>query len=94
MSTHAYTMARSVSLSDEAFAVLRRDKQPGESDSDVVLRLHRTAQRKEKDPMSFFRNPPKPEWTPQEYERVRESSRQLDIERARKRYGYKPREDR
>jgi len=60
-------MARSVSLSDEAFAVLRRDKQEGESDSDVVLRLHRTAHRKEKDPMAFFRNPPKADLTPEQH---------------------------
>lgn len=68
-------MARSVSLSDEAFAALRRDKQEGESDSDVVLRLHRDAHRKAKDPMAFFRNPPKPDWTPEQYE---EFGRKMD----------------
>lgn len=87
-------MARSVSLSDEAFMVLRRDKLEGESDSDVVLRLHRTAHRREKDPMAFFRNPPTADWSPEEYARRREESRKRDIESARERYGYKPREER
>lgn len=86
-------MARSVSLSDEAFAVLRREKQAGESDSDVVIRLHQQAHRKAKDPMAFFRNPPKLTWTEEQYEAVREASRKQDIERARQTHGYRPAEE-
>lgn len=76
-------MARSVSLSDEAFAVLRRSKREGESDSDVVLRLAREASRKEKDPMAFIRNPPKADLTPEEFDEFREKMRAADIKKAR-----------
>lgn len=71
-------MARSVSLSDEAFAVLRREKQAHESDSDVVLRLSREARAKARDPMSFFRNPPQAELSPDEYDEMREKMRDAD----------------
>ena len=79
-------MARSVSLSDEAFAALRAEKRAGESDSDVVLRLRRTAHRKERDPANFFRNPPKPGWTEAEYDEVREKMRAADIKKAKDLY--------
>jgi hypothetical protein len=49
-------MARSVTLSEEAFRALREEKRPGESDSDVVLRLRREARRKTKDPTAFLRS--------------------------------------
>ena len=86
-------MARSVSLSDEAFATLRHDKLEGESDSDVVLRLHASANKKAKDPLAFFRNPPASSWTVKQYDDVRAVSRKLDLDRARK-AGYVPREER
>ena len=47
-------MARSVSLSDSAFAALRAEKRQGESDSDVVVRLRDEARQKRKDPARFF----------------------------------------
>ncbi|MGQ0535360.1 MAG: hypothetical protein ACT4PT_04735 [Methanobacteriota archaeon] len=48
-------MVRPVSLSDPAFAALRREKRAGESDSDVVLRLVRDARRAgRKDPRAFL----------------------------------------
>lgn len=71
-------MARSVSLSDEAFSILRREKQPQESDSDVVIRLSRQARMRARDPLSFFRNPPRSDLSPDEYDEVREKMREAD----------------
>jgi predicted CopG family antitoxin len=53
-------MVRPVSLSEPAFAALRKEKQATESDSDVVLRLVEAARARRKDPMSFVqrRTPP------------------------------------
>lgn len=48
-------MARSTTLSDEAFGLLRSLKRPGESDSDVVLRLAHEARIAKKDPLRFVR---------------------------------------
>lgn len=48
-------MVKPVSLSDPAFAALREEKQEGESDSDVVLRLVREARASRKDPWHFVR---------------------------------------
>ncbi len=48
-------MARSTTLSDEAFRALREEKRPGESDSDVVLRLRREARARRGDPTRFLR---------------------------------------
>lgn len=48
-------MVKPVSLSDPAFAALRREKRPGESDSDVVLRLIKSLHENEKDPLAFLR---------------------------------------
>ena len=53
-------MVRPVSLSEPAFAALRKEKQVTESDSDVVLRLIQMARVRRKDPMGFVqrRAPP------------------------------------
>lgn len=48
-------MVKPVSLSDPAFAALREEKRPGESDSDVVLRLVKVARAHRKDPWHFVR---------------------------------------
>jgi predicted CopG family antitoxin len=48
-------MVKPVSLSDPAFEALREEKQEGESDSDVVLRLIEEARSSRKDPMHFVR---------------------------------------
>lgn len=48
-------MVKPVSLSDPAFAALRKEKQENESDSDVVLRLIREARSARKDPYHFLR---------------------------------------
>lgn len=48
-------MVKPVSLSDPAFAALRREKRPGESDSDVVLRLIRNLHENQKDPLAFLK---------------------------------------
>jgi predicted CopG family antitoxin len=77
-------MARGVSLSDDAFTVLRSQKRPGESDSDVVLRLAGEARARRKDPMAFFRTPPKPRWSPSEYDEFRRRMREADVEKARR----------
>lgn len=76
-------MARSTSLSDHAFRALRSQKQAGESDSDVVLRLVRQATRKEKDPIAFFRNPPEAAWPPHKQEDARQKMREADARRMR-----------
>lgn len=54
---HTY-MVRPVSLSDPAFAALRREKRAGESDSDTVLRLVRQARAAQRDPRRFLRYRP------------------------------------
>ena len=51
-------MVKPVSLSDPAFAALRKEKRPGESDSDVVLRLVREAHGARRDPLSFIDGAP------------------------------------
>jgi predicted CopG family antitoxin len=55
MTLPVVTMARSVTLSDEAFLALRTEKREGESDSDVILRLRKEARSKRKDPWLFVR---------------------------------------
>lgn len=87
-------MARSVSLTDEAFRVLRSEKRPGESDSDVLLRLAREARRTRKDPTAFLENPPRRRWSREEYDAFRERMRTADVEKARQEYGEGPREER
>lgn len=74
-------MARWVSLSDHAFAILRRERRPHESDSDAILRLYKTARRKERDPIGFFRHPPAPELSPGEYAEVSEKMHHADRRR-------------
>lgn len=49
-------MVKPVSLSDPAFEALRDEKEEGESDSDVVLRLIREARSARKDPYHFVRS--------------------------------------
>ena len=63
-------MVRPVSLSDPAFAALREEKRPGESDSDVVLRLIREVRATKRDPLAFLRSRPKRRWSPDEHERM------------------------
>ena len=48
-------MVKPVSLSDPAFAALRKEKRPGESDSDVVLRLIKSLHENQKDPLAFLK---------------------------------------
>ncbi len=74
-------MARSTSLSDQAFRALRSQKREGESDSDVVLRLVRETNRKEKDPLAFFRHPPEPAWSKDQQEQIRLKMQEADIRR-------------
>lgn len=60
-------MVKPVSLSDPAFAALRKEKRAGESDSDVVLRLLEEVRRVRKDPRKFARYRPKRTITPDEH---------------------------
>lgn len=76
-------MARSVSLSDEAFVALREEKREGESDSDVVLRLRREARAKRKDPERFFRGRAKYALSAAERLADREARDRAEEERAR-----------
>jgi len=48
-------MTKPVTLSDNAFAALRKEKKEGESDSDVVQRLIKEARGERKDPWHFVR---------------------------------------
>lgn len=48
-------MTKPVTLSDSAFAALRKEKKEGESDSDVVQRLIKEARGQKKDPWEFVR---------------------------------------
>lgn len=61
-------MVKPVSLSDPAFAALRKEKRPDESDSDVVLRLLAEARRARKDPRRFLRYQPKRTLSPEQHE--------------------------
>ena len=63
-------MVRPVSLSDPAFAALRKEKRAGESDSDVVLRLIREVRAAKRDPLKFLRSRPKRRWKPDEHEKL------------------------
>jgi predicted CopG family antitoxin len=74
-------MARSVTLSDEAFLALREEKREGESDSDVVLRLRSEARAKRKDPWLFFRRKATFDITAEEHEEFLEKMRQADIQK-------------
>lgn len=74
-------MARSVSLSDDAFRTLRAEKRPNESDSDVVRRLAAEARRNRKDPMAFLRNPPKRSWDDATFDEFQKKMHRADLER-------------
>ena len=71
-------MVRPVSLSDPAFAALRREKRASESDSDVVLRLLREAKARRKDPRAFLRYAARPVESWDEHERAVERMRRAD----------------
>lgn len=75
-------MARSVSLSDEAFLALREEKREGESDSDVVLRLRREARAKRKDPDKFFKGKSKFTMTVEEFLEFRAKMNAADVAHA------------
>lgn len=80
-------MTKPVTLSEEAFRVLRSLKRDGESDSDVILRLAAEAGKK-KDPTILLRARLKPafgSW--EQYEVLREKMRQADIRKMRRLYG-------
>lgn len=71
-------MVRPVSLSDPAFAALRKEKRATESDSDVVLRLLREAKARRKDPRAFLRYRARPLVPWDEHERAVERMRRAD----------------
>lgn len=71
-------MARSTTLSDEAFSALRAEKKEGESDSDVILRLRREARAKRKDPLRFLRRKPSFAFPEKQYDRILERMREAD----------------
>ncbi|HWG92148.1 MAG TPA: antitoxin VapB family protein [Candidatus Thermoplasmatota archaeon] len=74
-------MVKPVSLSDPAFAALREEKRPGESDSDVVLRLIREAKARRKDPLKWLRHREKPATAWEDHERFLEKMRKADRDR-------------
>ena len=71
-------MVRPVSLSNPAFAALRKEKRPVESDSDVVLRLLREAKARRKDPRSFLRYAARPVTSWDEHEKAVARMRRKD----------------
>ena len=71
-------MTRQVALSDEAYAELTREKSPGESFSQAVLRLLRSARLARKDPMAFVHRPHGFVMTPDELLRAIEEDRDAD----------------
>lgn len=81
-------MVKPVSLSDPAFAALREEKRPGESDSDVVLRLIKEAQAARKDPWHFVKASAhrKKAWTAEEHLENVQRMRQIDRERANEKW--------
>lgn len=71
-------MARSTSLSDEAFAALREEKREGESDSDVVLRLRREARTKRKNALRFLEWKADFVWTDEEWAEIQRKMAEAD----------------
>lgn len=72
-------MPKQVQLSDTAYAALAALKRPEESFSDLAIRLAW----ERKDPTALLRLPPlDPSF---DYERTRDESRKVDVERLRKR---------
>jgi predicted CopG family antitoxin len=71
-------MARTTSLSDEAFEALRAEKREGESDSDVVLRLLREARTGGKDPFHFMESDLEMGFSREEFDRFRDKMREAD----------------
>lgn len=76
-------MARSTTLSDEAFKALRAEKREGESDSDVILRLRREARARRKDPLRFLRRKPDFAFSEKAYDRILDRMREADRRDAR-----------
>lgn len=74
-------MARTISLSDEAFLALRSEKRVGESDSDVVLRLLRDVRIKRKDPKRMLRVVHEPIVAPETYDAFLDGMREADRRR-------------
>lgn len=75
-------MVKPVSLSDKAFAALRKEKREGESDSDVVLRLIRFVEAQRKDSPSFLRGTARRQMIdPEEHLRFVEAAREGDRDR-------------
>lgn len=74
-------VARSVTLSDEAFLALRREKRPGESDSDVVLRALREARIRKKEPKRMLKVVHQPLVPPADYDAFLDGMRQADRQR-------------
>lgn len=72
------TMARSTTLSDDAFRALRREKREGESDSDVVMRLVREARSGRGDPKRFLTSPVRFAFSEDELERFRARMAEAD----------------
>ena len=71
-------MTKPVTLSDGAFAALRREKKEGESDSDVVNRLVHEARAARKDPFRLVGAPLKRAMSVEEHLRMLEDAREAD----------------
>lgn len=78
-------MAKSLSLSDAAYAALLSARRPNESLSDVVLRLHAAAAEPKKEPKKFLEDLKRIPWafTPEERMEHLRRSRAADRRRAK-----------
>lgn len=75
-------MTRPVTLSEAAFAALKKEKRNGESSSDVILRLIRDSPDR-KDPARFLRMRLKRRISIEEHERLLNEMRELDTPKTR-----------
>lgn len=76
-------MTKPVTLSDSAFAALRREKKKGESDSDVVTRLIREAHagKRQKHPERLIGAPLRRAMTVDEHYRMLHDAREAELAR-------------
>lgn len=73
-------MTKPVTLSDGAFAALRREKKPGESDSDVVVRLIAAAHaaNRKRDPFRLVGAPLRRALNPDQHSRMLQEARDAE----------------
>lgn len=71
-------MTKPMTVSDRAFAALRKEKKKGESDSDVIMRLLEEAKGRKKDPWLWVNMKHKRSMSLDEHLKMIEESREAD----------------